>query len=121
MIGRRVWFFDQNRRVYRRDATGRAVGSPIWREHWRAAVVCRETPRYWLVGHAIDSNVTLANCLTKIPKNGKPPSDVVFDEAAIERLAWVAEHRMALVNKLKTVECPDTLRKIAELIGFEPD
>jgi hypothetical protein len=119
MIGHRVWFFDENRRVYRRDAKGKAVGCPIWREHWRPAVVCGETPRYFLVGHSLDSNVTLANCLAKIPKKGVPPKDVLFDEAEIDRRAWVKRHSILLANKLRTIECAETLRKVADLIGFE--
>jgi hypothetical protein len=82
-------------------------------------VVCRETPRYWLVGHAIDSNVTLSHCLAKIPKKGEWPRDVVSDQAEIDRRVWVSEYRVQVANAIRTIECPDTLRKVAELIGFE--
>lgn len=119
MIGQRVFVWDENRRVYRRDASGKAMGSPIWREHWRPAVICGETPRYWLAGHAIDSNVTLSRCLAKIPKKGDLPSNIALDEQHIERRAWIAEHRGHLANMIRTIECHDTLRKVAELIGYE--
>lgn len=121
MIGRRVWVFDPNRTVYRRDASGKAIGCPIWREHWRPAIICRETPKFWLVGHGLDHDVTLSRCLAKLPKKGELPNDVVFDEAEIDRRMWVTKHRLLLANKIRAIECPDTLRKIAELIGFEPD
>ena len=50
-IGDTVWYFDPNHRVYNRDANGRRIGGPIWREHWRPVEVTGETRLSWIVGH----------------------------------------------------------------------
>lgn len=110
-IGDSVWFFDVNRRVYKQDQNGCSVGGPIWREHWRKELVIGETSRSWLVGHKYD--------LTKLPKKGDWPRDWVASEAEVNDREWVEHHRYRISRAIDSIRDASTLRKIAELIGYE--
>ena len=68
VLGQTVWVFNENRRVYNKDANGRSVGAPIYREKWIETTITGETTRSWIVSKDI-----------KIPPGGckvsfRPPS-----------------------------------------------
>lgn len=50
-IGMPLWYFDQNLRVYPRDSSGRTIGPPIWRKHWREVEIKGETTRSWIISY----------------------------------------------------------------------
>lgn len=81
----RVWLFDINRRVYQRDASGRAFGSPIWREHWEEQVIVGETRVSWVTEWG-----------KKVPKKGG--WGIAFSEEEIAREAFVQDHRRNIVR-----------------------
>lgn len=105
-VGSPVWIFDQNRRVYRNGQHG-----PIWREHWRPETVIGETSRSWIAGKGWNE--------IKIPKKGWNPRTVCFSEAEIEKLAFVVDHSIRISDAVRRLDDYDTLKKIAEIIGYE--
>ena len=105
-IGDPVWIFDINRRVYK---DGR--GGPIWREHWVKREVTGETSRSWIVGKGWEER--------KIPKKGETPHDICWSEEEINRRAFVEEHSYRISEKVRRVTDYDTLKKIAEIVGYE--
>lgn len=109
-----VWVFDECRRVYRRDENGNTYGSPIWREHWRKLKIVGETRVSWISSYG-----------DRIPKKGGRMRlssghfcDVSFSEADIDRQAWVKENRYLIADIIRCTTDHDTLRRVAEVIGY---
>ncbi len=109
-IGSTVWIFDQNRRVYRKTGSSRG---PVWREHWRPEKIIGETSRSWIVGQGWNE--------TKIPKKGWNPRAVCFGEAEIDRQAFVVEHAYRISDLVRRLDDYDTLKKIAEMVGYKAE
>ncbi len=120
-VGDRVWWFDQNKRVYERDEKGRPVGRPIWREHWRELAVIGETRVSWLVGYP---GAKVEDHGFKLPKrdfaDGKCPSGWALSLEHIEERSWVEEHRWQIGDALDRCEDPAVLRQVAALVGYAP-
>jgi len=108
-IGDTVWFFDVNHRVHEKDKGGRP--SLVYREQWRPRDVIGETSRSWLVGHKYDP--------TKLPKSGKWPAGWARTTQQVEDDVWVCHHRYRIGNCVTSCYDAATLRKVAELIGYE--
>jgi hypothetical protein len=109
-----IWYFDQNRRIYPRDANGRPFGSPIWREHWVKLQIVGETSRSWVPRFG-----------KKIPKSEavrkeNRMSQYAFSEEEIDRLAFI-QNRHRIATKVSNCQDYETLRKVAELIGFKEE
>ncbi len=109
-----VWVFDENRRIYRTNEKGESYGSPIWREHWRKLKIVGETRVSWI-----------SSCGDRVPKKGGRMRlssghfrDVSFSEADIDRQAWIAENRHRIADKIRFINDHDTLRRVAEVIGY---
>lgn len=107
----RVWVFDINRRIYRRDEHGKAHGGPIWREHWREEKVVGETSRSWITERG-----------TKVPKKGANSRLFAFSEEEIDRESYVQESRHKIADMVRRLTDHDTLKRVAECIGYQqPD
>jgi hypothetical protein len=102
-----VWLFDRDRRVYNKDEKGRSTGGPIWREHWVKHEIVGETSRSWLTKRG-----------QKVPKKGGP--GIAFDEAGINRRAFVRDNSYKISQAIARCDDYDTLVKIAEIIGYKP-
>lgn len=122
MIGREIWYFDQNRRVYPTDENGRYIPgqSVIWREHWDKRFVVGETRVSWIVGMAVDWGADHRACV-KVPKKGPLPSGWSWSQVEIDELAWVEKHRYKIIRCLERCREPKVLREIAKLIGYKDD
>jgi hypothetical protein len=122
-IGDPIWRFDENRRVYPPIKPGRLYsdGPPIWREHWEKLEIRGETSRSWLVGAAERS----LNFCKKLAKDafvdGACPRGWALSETMIDELAWVREHGYRLGIAVQHLHDYATLRKIAQLIGYETE
>ena len=109
MIGKAIYIFDRNHRVYRRDTNGHANGGPIWRDHWRESSVVGEKSRSWVTNRG-----------TKIPKSGPLPHGVAWDTDQIDKLQWITDHSYAISSRISRGAMDyDTLKKIAALVGYE--
>lgn len=106
-VGDTVWVFDQNRRIYPKDRQG----GPIWSEHWRPEKITGETSRSWIIGnHAWTQK--------KLPKKGAAPFRVAYSQEEIDKAAWVHDNRYRLSHEIDRCEDYDTLKKVAELVGY---
>lgn len=99
-IGSTIWVFDSNRRVY-----GDSKSGPIYREHWVPRKIEGETSRSWIVGWN-----------HKIPKKGC--LGVAFTEREVEDSVWFHEHRYKIGSQVQSLQCIETLRAVAKLIGY---
>lgn len=108
-VGMRLWEFDDCRRVYRKDASGRSVGSPIWREHWKEVFIVGETRVSWLVGPEWCRNQL--NRADKLPKKSFPGIYAVSDED-LERRSWVVENCHRLSEAVRSCKDYDVLKTI---------
>ena len=107
----KVWVFDENRRVYRKDKDGKSLGAgPIWREHWREMKITGETSRSWITEWD-----------RKIPKKGFNPRFVCFSEEEIDRNAWIKENRNKIARVIERHNDYDLLQKVAQLIGYKEE
>lgn len=107
VIGKTVWRFDRNHRVYDK---GKITG-PIYREHWVPIVIFGETSRSWLAGYEFDPY--------KIPKKG-PHHPFALSEQEVEDDCWRQEHRYSISRQVERVTDVEILRKIAALVGWSP-
>ncbi len=114
-IGSTVWYFDVNRRTYRRES-GRAVGGPIWREHWGENAVTGETSRSWILSHGWHTNPS-----GRIPKKRVDFTRLAYSQDEIEEIRWVEEHRHYIGRKVHSLTDAAILKQVAELVGYEPE
>lgn len=120
-VGSLLWQFDANRRVYRKDGKGRSIGSPSWREHWQQVEIVSETRMSWLIdtpgsGYLSWSSMKIAK---KDFRDGKCPSGYALSEEQIDREAWVCGNAYHLGQLVARCGDYDTLKKIAEMVGYE--
>jgi hypothetical protein len=103
-VGMKLWFFDQNRRIYPRNADGRTTGSAIWREHWREVEIKGETTRSWIISYTDE----------KVPKKDFPGRYATSQEDIDRNELLNNSHRIAR----KVGECRDydTLLAIKKLL-----
>lgn len=112
-IGSTLWWFDNNRRVYKRDAQGRTVGGPIHREHWRETKIIGESRLSWLTN---DLRKFAKATLTSRDNYGTVHA--LASLAEVEEECWIHDHRWAIgeaVQKCKNIEA---LRAVAALVGY---
>lgn len=116
-IGDTLYRFDVNRRYYRKDASGRATGGPIYREYFEGLEVAGETPRCWLVGEGFRQ--TKVNKRTMRSSGGRSGFGFQwFTKASMEDDIWRNDHRRYIVAMIERCD-GETLRKIAALVGYD--
>lgn len=108
-IGSTVWRFDENYRVYQRNDQGRAIGGPIWREHWRPVAIVGETTRSWITSSG-----------DKVPKKNASHYQWAFSEDEIAGRAFVHEHGYAIGRHVGALRDYATLKAVADLISYRP-
>jgi len=110
-IGMKVWAFNVNRRVYERDANGKAMGGPIWREHWEPMFVVGETTQSWLIGSEwMKDRPDTHHRAGKVAKKDWPGS-LATSEVDIERAAFVKQ-RHKLARRIEACRDYETLKAI---------
>lgn len=103
------WVFDVNRRVYRRDANGKACGGgPIWREHWTKVTIADSNYRNWITDRG-----------TKIPKGGG--RNYAFSLEEIEQAAFVHDNKHAIGQMILASLDYCKIKKVAEIMGYKPE
>jgi len=105
MIGKTIWIFDENRRKYNRDSNGKALGSPIWKEHWAPHEVVDETRISWILRNG-----------RKVSKKGG--NGIAFTEEEIDRQAYVADNYYRISDMVRSLGY-DKLKQVADLIGYK--
>lgn len=109
-----IWVYDYNYRVYE-DDDGNRTSSPNYRKSWRKHAVVDETSRSWVLNDG-----------TKIPKNGKASFDrlgnnvnYVFTQEEVDDRVYRHDNAHKIADAVSGVDAV-TLKKIAELIGYQP-
>lgn len=100
------WWFDYNYRVYK-DDDGNQTSSPNERLSWRELAVVDETSRSWVLSNGV-----------KIPKNKPLPLGYAASAEEVNLRVWKNRHQYKISEAVRKVDI-DTLRKVAELIGYE--
>lgn len=118
-IGQTVWYFDENRRVYRKKPGDLySSGAPVWREHWTPYEVVGETSRSYIIGLPASSYRPF-----KISKKdvveGTGLKGWAFSLEEIDQKAFV-EQAVEIAEKIRWTKDYKTLRAVCDLIGFEP-
>jgi len=102
LIGKTIWRFDSNRRVYR---TGE--NSPIYSEHWYPVVVESETSKSWVT-----------NFGDKVAKNGAHLG-WAFTEKERDDDIYINTHGYKIAGVVERLKDADMLREIAEIVKYE--
>lgn len=121
-IGSTVWVFNPNHREYEYDDKGRAIGGPNYRAHFRPYVINGETARSWLIGDGYG--------VLKVPKQGGDMREcgggaygktrVYMTAAAVDDECWKRHHAGRVASAVSRCEDADLLRKVADIIGYNP-
>lgn len=100
------WVFDENHRVYDRDAKGREMGAPIWIHHWVRAVIVGETSRSWITRR-----------YGKVPKKGG--RGYAFCKEHISRMAFVEKGRWPIAEMVRSCNDYEKLKMVANIVGYK--
>lgn len=110
MIGKEIWYFDINRRVYQKGPDGRSWGSPIWAEHWTPCKIVGETSKSWITDHWDK----------KIAKKNHDRTQWALSKEELDLQIWAHEHCHKIAQEVEILnQNPEILRKVAELIGYK--
>ena len=112
-IGSTLWWFDNNRRVYARDAQDHATGSPIHREHWRETKITGESRASWLT----DCGRKFAKA-TLTSRNNYGTVHALASLAEVEAECWIHDHRWSIGDAVQKCKSIATLRAVAALVGY---
>ncbi len=104
-LGKVVFFFNENNRVYQYGEDGRALGGPVYRHYYVAVKIASETSRSWVSLYG-----------NKIPKNDLKS---VFGLQDVEDQIWIASTRYLLADAVKRCGDIAALKQIASLLSFE--
>jgi hypothetical protein len=119
MIGKPFWYFDRDHRVYVAD-DGTKTNYPVWHKHWTEWKVVGETSRSWIVLPARwGINDPTHKSARKIPKKGTHQDWCQSEKEIVER-AWAHDHKYKIADRVQRLADPAILRKVAELVGYEP-
>jgi hypothetical protein len=103
-FGSIVYVFDENHRVYPEDKS--VSSNPIYREYFRPMKIVGETTRSWLLSNGM-----------KVSK--KTLVGIYPNEAAVNQACWVHEHKWKIIRKTENIRDYETLRKLADLVGYD--
>jgi hypothetical protein len=115
MIGSTIYIFEDNHRVYAKDAQGRSTGGPIWKEHWRPHTIDGETTQSWIVGKDWRNPIKISK---KELREGTLRG-VCFSMEEVERKAWVKANAHYLGNVVGVQDNYELLKKIAEMVNYK--
>jgi hypothetical protein len=110
MIGKSIWHFDINRRVYpKRTGLGSA---PIYAQHFVEYKIVGETPQSWLV----DSYAKQIPVSKKALAAGDNPKGFFTEEQMQDRI-WLHDNHYAIIERVRQCNDSATLRAIAEVLN----
>ena len=101
-----------DRRVYRRDETGRARGGPIGRYAYEPAEIVGENKVSWIIGFA------RAN-YPKVPSARRPARFYGLED--VEDILWRGAHAYRLGDHVKGIRDIGLLQRIASMTGYQSD
>ena len=121
-IGSVVWKLTTEIRHYAKDEKGRSFGGLLRRPQWIEWQIQGETSRSWIAVRKGISPASINQLGVKIPKRATPDEarqlGFALSEKDIEDDVWQHEHRNRVMQAVQRVDV-ETLRKIAEMIGYQ--
>lgn len=114
VVGSVVYRFDINRRVYEKNAEGKAVGGPIYREYFRKYYIIGEEGRSWIYSSTPDGPYHQNNKIGKTKAK-----DVFYSEAEVDRQCWMEYHRYRICRAVELCRDVAKIKAIAEIIGYD--
>ncbi len=114
-IGDTLFRFDGNRRVYRRPGTYHGGGAPVYREHFEPLKVIGENKVSWLLERGWKASKKDLKSAASMAYGGRG----FFTAEQMEDDIWMHDHRHS-IRALFDRASPEQLKKIAEILGFEP-
>ena len=120
-IGDTVWMFDSSHRVYKRNIDGRAMGGPIFREHFRPALIIGETAKSWVLD-ASGLKVPKMGGDVRYCGSGPYGKRAVFmTQAAVDAACFRNGHQYKISKAVETCTDVAVLRQIAALVGYKAE
>lgn len=119
-VGDRIWRFDINRRIYRRDENNRATGGPIYREHFNPEIITGETNLSWLIQRSDGSVLAKINKKTLQTASGGFGRTSFFTDEGMEDEIWRNAHRYKISRLLDRASAAQ-LRECAKILDFKED
>lgn len=116
-IGDTVWVFEINRRVYPRGEKG-LHSAPIYREHFMPYEVIGQTSRSWLIGASGGHEICKVSIKDPFGKQRGDGAPRIYDEAGVDDMCWLNDHRYKLMRKIEYQATPAQLREIAKIVGY---
>ena len=117
-VGDYVWVFDQNRRIYERGPDGRALGPPLFREHFRPVQIVGETAKSWIL--AGGDKVPRSGGDVRHHKNGRYPAIPVYmTRGAVDAAVFRHDHKYKISMAVEKCDDIDVLRQVAALVGYK--
>ncbi len=117
-VGSTVWIFDYNHRVYAKDASGRSIGGPIWREHWVPYKITGETRVSWITDRGKFPKKPNKRGLFMMSQGMYSALEVAPYPEYIDNEEWRNTHARIIAERVRAADVA-TLRRIAEIIGYE--
>jgi hypothetical protein len=114
-VGQRIWMFDYNHRFYAKSGDG----APIYEKHFRPFTVVGIESRSYLIRRGDPDEEPIYRC--KPEKVGFDGAEKLYvtDDGKSDMI-WLNDHRHNIVRMVEKAD-PETLKKVAELIGYRPD
>jgi hypothetical protein len=122
-VGSTVWVFDQNRRDWERDASGKR-SKIIYRYHWEECTIVGENRASWILpnGESFPKRPKDTERLLhtyRLDRLGNwSCKRVALSLQEVDDDCWQDEHRQQIVRYVDRCDAA-TLRKVAELVGYE--
>ena len=120
-IGSVVWRHNESIRVYDYPR-GHRIAGPQRRPQWVEWEIRGETSRSWVAAPKGLNAAMLERLGKKIPKRATPEQarqlGFALTEQAVDDDVWAHTHRHRVVRAVEAVDLA-TLRKVAELVGYD--
>jgi hypothetical protein len=113
-VGSTVYLFDQNCRVYQKNEDGRAIGPPIWIEHWRPYKIVGENRMMWLLEGG--EKFPKKNGTRTAARGGYTGMTVATSWEAVKEQEWLHVHRYSIARAVERCQDISTLRQISAIL-----
>lgn len=124
-VGDTIYRYDENHRVYDRNAKGEAKGPPIFSGYFRPYRIVGEEKRSWILA-AVYGDGEVSRVQSKLGKHivdtrpaGYGGAPMWSSEAMREACIWRHTHGYALSEAVRRCVDLEALKEIARLVGYQ--
>ena len=97
-VGDTVYLFNENRRVYRKDESGKSFGSPIYREHFLPIRVTGENARVLFLN---DHTTFVINKKSGLARVGGYQTEPFFTQKEMEDACFIKENSIVVSEQIR--------------------